>query len=145
MIKSKLLLMAEGVTTDIASKKNSVFNIIDNFKVNGFPFLMQKVDILAITEREESDDNIQDLKVRIKIEDEQLAEFSGKIEYKDKFTNKLTVNILGLAVPSPGIIETQLVLIPSDGSAEMILDTYVINVENIGKVETTATENEQGA
>lgn len=107
MIKMKLITVAEDVVIDRERNTLSLFNVLENSNYPGFPFLFQRLVVLAITERDVNcDPNEIDLRLRISMANGKvLSETIKKISYQEESSNRLMLRINGLLIPTKGTVK----------------------------------------
>lgn len=129
MIKMKLLVVAEDAVTDGERNIVSLFNVIEGGQSAGFPLVIARLVVVAITERDvESDPNEVDLRLRIGVAGgKKLSDVTTRISYQGRKRNRLTVRVNGLVIAEPGRVHFDIY------HDKRRLDRYSIEVEHLDK------------
>lgn len=123
MIRSSLMLCAQGVIRDAETNNISVFAIFENITPEGLPLLIPRFMVLAFLERDDSDPSEIKCSLRITLGEETILEQVLDINFQDKKRNRTIINIGGLPVSKQGTLETSLWL------ANEMLNQYKIEVK----------------
>ncbi|MDD5681270.1 MAG: hypothetical protein PHI59_08545 [Candidatus Omnitrophica bacterium] len=110
MIKSTIMLCAEGIVRDTESNNISVFNILEQFTSEGFPLFIQKFYVFNYLERELADPSQIDCQVIITNNNAELASVPIHIDFLDKLRNRAIVTVNGLAILNPGRLTARMML-----------------------------------
>ena len=122
MIKSIIMLCAEGIVRDGESNNISAYNIFEQFATPGFPLLIPKLYVFNLLERDDDDPTQLDCRVIVKNNDTELVSLPIRVDFLDKMRNRTIITIGGLAVRAPGILKASILL------GEQELDSYIIKV-----------------
>ena len=135
MIKSKICIVAEGVIRDVQTNGISVYSILEELTVQGFPVFIQKIAFFALWEKEENDPGQYRTTFTIELDDKSLMSQGIDLDFQRKLRSRSMVSINGLMVPKPGNLvfsmkvkdgpeaEYQIIVRGVDGSIQAIPDT----------------------
>lgn len=134
MIRMKLLAVAEDAVTDQERNNISLFNVIEAIKPPGFPIVIPRLVVVAITERDiESDPNEIDLRVRIGVAGgKKLSDATTRISYRGLKRNRLTVRVNALVISEPGFFNFDIY------HGKRRLGRYTIDVEHLDEPQIKA-------
>lgn len=102
MIRSTLIILAQGIIQDVESNSISIFNIFEEIAGAGFPLFIQKCSILNCLERDITDPDSIHLHLAIKMGDVSIAEREVDVKFQDKLRSRMIVHLQGLPLPGPG-------------------------------------------
>lgn len=108
MIRSSLMLCANGVIRDAETNNISVFTIFENITPEGLPLLIPRFTVLAFLERDDSDPSEIKCSLLITLNEETILKQALDINFQDKKRNRTIVNISGLPIAKQGTLETSL-------------------------------------
>lgn len=126
MIRSQYALCAESIVTDKETGVISIFNILEQISAEGFPLHIQKLGVVNQLLRDDGDPEQITVNLQIKLNDNNLYNFNGAIDFKGAFRSRLVANINGLQIPGPGKLSFNF---DYDGNR---IGSYVIEVVKIG-------------
>ena len=98
-MKMKVLLCAQGVVRDAENRLISVFNLFEELNVVALPILVPQMDILALLEREEGDEQQQEILFRVSVGDNGLISQTMSIDFQDKPETARLSTFRGLLFP----------------------------------------------
>jgi hypothetical protein len=125
MITCKLLLCAQGVIRNAEDNTISIFSILESIQAAGFPFFIQKMDVVALFERSHEDSAQYEILFRGSIGDTELLRAPMTIDFQDKVRNRAMLHVQGLVIPNPGTLRVNALF------NDIILGTYEVLVEQI--------------
>lgn len=125
-MKVSLFCCAAGSSVDKLSGKLSIFNIITDVGVKSLPLFFPKVAIVGVLHRE-STDTSNSILLTGDLNGTILFSHSVRIEFDSSRTNLLSVNLTGLKVEEPGMVEVKMV------SSDRIIATYIFSVDYLGE------------
>lgn len=105
MIKSKLLLCAEGVVVDKRSNNVSAFNILEQLNFNSLPVAFPRMVILSLLERDEGDADKWDGEIRISLAGSDILNQSLKHDFRGLPRSRYMLTVGGLPITQPGTME----------------------------------------
>ena len=108
MIRSILMLCADGIIRDAETNLISVFKIYENIVPEGLPLFIPRFMILAFLQRDDSDPSEIKCTLRITLNEEKILEQALNINFKGKARNRTIINVGGLPIPKQGMLETSL-------------------------------------
>jgi len=108
MIRSSLMLCADGVIRDAETNNISVFKIFETITPEGLPLLIPRFMVLAFLERDDSDPSEIKCSLQITLSEETILEQVLDINFQGKKRNRTIINIGGLPVRKQGTLETSL-------------------------------------
>lgn len=109
MIQAKNMLCAETIIVDRESNAVSIINLLEDINSIGFPLFIPKLSILNIFERIEADNgNITNYKLVITINNKELINAPYHIQFMNLLRTRNIMNIQGLALPEPGLLEIKI-------------------------------------
>lgn len=123
MIRCILLLCAQGVVRDAESNIMSAFNIIEGIQTASLPILVQRMDVLAVTQREADDPSTATFTFRLVNGETELLNTPLNADFQGRLRHRATVHVNGLIVPAPGSLRLVLEL---EGTE---LGTYEMPIE----------------
>jgi len=135
MIKSSLMLCAEGIIRDAETNNISVFKIFENIIPEGLPLFFPRFMVLVFLDREDKDPSEIKCTLRIKLNQENLVEKVVSISFQNKKRNRIIANIGGLPIEKQGTLETSLWL------GDKMLNKYKVVINEPRK---TTVETKQG-
>ncbi len=92
MIKCNYLLLSEWINLDQITWLASVYNILEKFSSPEFPFVVNKVAMLAFFERKPNDPYTYDIERKLFNNESLIKDEKISVDFKDKFKHK-RVNI----------------------------------------------------
>lgn len=104
MIRSKLCLAAESVVIDRQSNATSFFNLLESMKSEGFPFVLPKISVFILWERESTDPTQYTSNLRISFGTEELVNQIFNIDFQGQLRTRSVLQMAGLLIPRPGIV-----------------------------------------
>jgi len=102
MISAKNTVVAHGVIFDEATKLVSIFNIMEDLIVGGFPTFIQKIYYFSYFTREEGDSANITLELIIKNNDKEIAKEPIQINFGDKYKNRTRIELGGMPILEEG-------------------------------------------
>ena len=124
MIKSDLMLCAQGVVRDAQTSTISVFNIMEEITPEGLPVLVQQFMVYARLLRDiENDPSTIECNLKMAIGDKILFEHVVNVSFQDKARNQMIINIAGLVIPIIGDLETSL------WYSDNMINQYVVTIK----------------
>ncbi len=108
MLRTRLMLMAQGVVRDAETNAISVYNIFEDISVGGFPFFIQSFFVLTFFTKDEGDPNEFECLVEIRNNDNLLASFPARLNFQNTLRNRLISQVRGIAIPAPGSLTARI-------------------------------------
>ena len=105
MIKSKLLICAEGVIIDQKSNNTSAFEILEQLAFSTLPAVFPKLVILSTFEREEGDDEKWDGRLCISLAGSVIMDNELVHDFKGSMRSRHIAIVGGLPITQPGKLE----------------------------------------
>ena len=136
MIKSRFALMARGIVRDVDTNSTSIFNIIENMAVVGFPVFVPEISFYAYLVREPVDPPTMECIFTIRLDNKIILETHVKSEFEDQLANRLTIHIAGMPIPSPGTLIAEL----KSKNGEPVA-SYDVQITYIGKQHVTVVSD----
>jgi hypothetical protein len=133
MIRVKAMLCAENVIRDTETNQVTIYNVIEQVNVMGFPALLKGMTIFVFLERETEDAQVVDCQVLLKMDDTQLKEIRIQPDFEDKLRNRTFVRIEGMPIHQEGRFSAILLI---DGKEKSQYDFPVVFA---GETRVTAT------
>ncbi len=112
MIKCKLALCADRVIRDADTETISAVAIFEAITIQ-FPALLGRLSCLFVLARDEPDPETFDGLFRLNLESNQIFASQVHVDFQGKLRNRVTINILGVPLQTPGTLRAELV---RDGS-----------------------------
>jgi hypothetical protein len=122
MIRSKLLLCAEGITRDAESNNISVFNIYEELTPPSLPIIVPKMSILSVVERDQNDPNLFPATLRISLANQIVFEQQIEFNFQGLIRTRNIIVFGGMPITQPGTMDI-VILINND-----VFQTYQIRV-----------------
>lgn len=122
-MKVNMLLCAEGVIRDVETNTISVFSILESLNARSFPIAIQRLAILYILERDETEPETVTLQIKLSNNDEQLTENTVESPFSGLLRNRTIINLNGLVITNPGKLIISLVY----GEDELASYTIAVN------------------
>ncbi len=138
-MKIGYLLCAENVLLDIRTNNYSIFNVTEMLKSVTFPFLINKIEILALFEKDEDELDKATIKLIITNNGEEISKDETEIEFSEKSRTRMLFSIEGLPINNPGFLE----IIFNCQDTE--LGRYKIEINKIGKPDIKVIDKHHNA
>lgn len=122
MIRSIIALCADGVVRDCETNHVSIFNIMEQIAVPGFPVFLPRFSVFNLLTREANDPSVHECELVISNNDAVIVTTPIRVDFQDKMRNRCTVVIGGLTIANPGRVTATL----RSGGAQ--LSSYCIEV-----------------
>ena len=102
MLKVKYFLCSDSAAIDSRRNTLSIFHIAENMYVPVFPFLMQRISILASIERTLDEPSLMEATITAMQGDSEI--FSGplSVNFVQQLSTRVVVEVGGVVVPQPG-------------------------------------------
>lgn len=108
MLRSRLMLMAQGVVRDAETNVISVYNIFEDISAVGFPFFIQSFFVLTFFTKETVDPNELECLVEIRNNENLIASIPARLNFQNSLRNRLISQIRGIAIPAPGTLTARI-------------------------------------
>jgi len=128
-MKIGYLLCGENILLDARSNSYSIFNILEMLNSVTFPFMINKIEILALFEKEENEPDAVTVEFIINNNGEEISKDEIEIEFSEKSRTRTLFSINGLPINNPGVLE---IIIKYQNNE---LGRYKIEINKIGKPE----------
>jgi hypothetical protein len=123
MIKPSLSIGAESVVIDGATNAVSLMNVIEEIRAAQFPVLIQKLALLFVLERTESDPGRPEAHLQISLSDKPLGGLKVLVDFQSQLRTRCIINIAGIPVPRPGELRADLRI------AGQVLASWHVNIK----------------
>lgn len=138
-MKIGYLLCGENILLDARSNSYSIFNILEMLNSVTFPFMINKIEILALFEKEENEPDEVTAEFIINNNGEEISKDEVEIEFSEKSRARTLFSINGLPINNPGILE---IIIKYQNNE---LGRYKIEINKIGKPEIKVESESSGS
>jgi len=105
MIKSKLLICAEGVVIDKKSNNASIFEILEQLSFSTLPVVFPKLVVFSAFERDEGDDEKWDGRLCISVAGSVILDNEIVHDFKGTMRSRNIITVGGLPITQPGKLE----------------------------------------
>lgn len=103
-----LFCCCESAIIDVASNRLSVLNFAESISAPTFPVSIPSINIVTWLERDADEPKTVEVFVRWLLNKSKLADLPIKVSFQDKLLTRAVVNVSGLTVENPGVLEAQL-------------------------------------
>ncbi len=128
-MKIGYIFCGENIIHDVRSDNYSIFNILEKQNSVTFPFMINKIEILALFEKEENEPDKVTVEFIINNNDDEISKDEMEIEFSEKSKTRTLFSINSIPVNNPGFLE---IIIKYQNSE---LGRYKIEINKIGKPE----------
>ncbi len=128
-MKIGYIFCGENIIHDVRSDNYSIFNILEKQNSVTFPFMINKIEILALFEKEENEPDKVTVEFIINNNDDEISKDEMEIEFSEKSRTRTLFSINSIPVNNPGFLE---IIIKYQNSE---LGRYKIEINKIGKPE----------
>jgi hypothetical protein len=108
MMHTHTIIFCEDFIRDADTDRVTAIKIVDNIVATHWPIFLPSFCLIAFTEREKNDDAKFDCRVVISLDKKSLFEDVVSIDFKDKYSNRAMIRLLGFVIPTPGKLEARL-------------------------------------
>jgi len=126
MIKAKNTIVATGVIFDERTKAVSIFNIIEDLIVGGFPTFIQQLSLFSYFTREAGDQSKILLKLVIKNNEKEIANENIDVNFQDKLKNRTRIEFSAMPIFEEGKVVFSIM------NQTETLSEYEISVKKLG-------------
>lgn len=133
MIRSRLAVCAESVIIDRFTNGVSLINVIEDMSAVGFPIAIDRMAVLFVLERDESDEESLSASMHVDFrptdpggEDASVV-IPVELDFQGKLRVRSVQQIEGLPLPGPGVLGLKLT-----GSSNELLGSWSIPVSRTG-------------
>ena len=107
-MKMILLACAELTLLDANSNRVSLINIYEELSSAQFPFLIPYFSVLAITKKEDGEEDEGSCAIKVSLGDEAVLETDVLVHYEGGEIHRSIISLQGLVITSPGTLKLQL-------------------------------------
>ena len=126
-MKCIMSFAAQGIIRDAQTNNISAFNILETLSSPGFPLFIQKIFFFSLLVKENDTENLFDLNLIVKNNEQNLLETPIKADFQDQMRNRQIIEIGGMPIPAPGILSFHLMKESTE------LCSYSIEIQQVGK------------
>jgi hypothetical protein len=108
MIKPKLMFCAETVVIDAETNTTSVFNIFDEILSETLPFILPRLVVVFILERDVDDENIIDLTLNIVVAEQLIFTQANPFNFQGRSRARGVFTLGGMPISTPGVLTVSL-------------------------------------
>lgn len=107
-MKTVLLACAESTLLDANTNRVSLINIHDEISSPQFPFLIPLFSVLAITKKEDGEEDEGSCTIRISLGDQVVLDAPILVNYQGGEIHRSMLGLHGLVIAGPGTLKAQL-------------------------------------
>lgn len=107
-MKVVLLVCAESTLLDANSNRVSLINVYDEISSPQFPFLTPLFSVLAVTQKDDDEEDECSCNVRISLDDNEIFVAPVLINYQGTELHRTIIGLQGLVISGPGTLKIQL-------------------------------------
>lgn len=107
-MKTILLACAESALLDANTNRVSLINIHDELSSPQFPFLIPLFSVLAVTKRENDEEDECSCSIRISLGEQTILDAPVLVNYQGGDIHRSIVGLHGLVITGPGTLRIQL-------------------------------------
>lgn len=134
-MKTIISLCSEDIIRDADTNSISIHNIIEELNVESIPFIIPKLSLFYLFQKEKGDENKYETTLTLKIGEKELQTFKIPINFQGKERTRNTIKIGGLPISLPGYLTVELKH-SNNTLSELsipIINRKVLNVEQKNK------------
>ena len=107
-MKTILIACAESTLLDANSNRVSLINVHDELASPQFPFLLPLFSVLAVTKKDNNDEDEGSCTVRISLGDQTVLDAPVLVNYQGGEIHRSILGLHGLVIAGPGTLKVQL-------------------------------------
>lgn len=107
-MKTIFLACAESTLLDANTNRVSLINIHDELSSPQFPFLIPLFSVLAVTKKEDGEEDEGSCAIKISLENETVLDAPILVNYQGSDVHRSVLAMHGLVITSPGTLKIQL-------------------------------------
>lgn len=104
-MKTVLLACAESTLLDANTNRVSLINVHDEIGSPQFPFLIPIFSVLAITKKDEGEDDEGTCSIKISLDDQIILDAPVLVNYQGGEIHRSMLGLQGLVITGPGILK----------------------------------------
>ena len=132
-MKCILLACAESTLLDANTNRVSLINILDGIRSPQFPILIPVLSVLAITQKDDGEDDDVTCVIKISLGDKIIFENPTDVNYQGAKMHRIMAAIQGLIVPDSGVMTIELLFNDEKvGSCEICVESLIVAAPNEG-------------
>lgn len=110
MITLQYALAAQRLVRDAQTNSVSAFDILEELQSPSFPLMLQRLDAIAVFEREEGDPRKPKSTVSVKLDTKLLFEGDLTVDFDNVLRTRSFLSFAGLVIPGPGTINIEFIV-----------------------------------
>ena len=107
-MRSILFCCCDSAIIDVVSQRLSIVNFWEALNAPAFPISIPSTTIVAWVERDADEPKKVEILTRWLLNKSKLADLPVEIDFQEQLSARAILNVSGLTVESPGILEVQL-------------------------------------
>jgi hypothetical protein len=101
-MRVKLFLCSDSSAIDIRTNSASAFHILEEAMGMGLPFVIPRISIITIIERDDNEPNVANMTLRLSLNERQIFENPIELTFQGRNVARTIVDVHNIVIPVPG-------------------------------------------